>query len=163
MRRSALARLGLVAILAGVYVTGVTLASEKTASGMATAAQKWLASLTPEQREQAALPFEAPDRTSWHYVPNEQWQRKGVTLGTMTDQQKAEKAAKDKAAADQEKALLEKAEDRAVANYKANMKAKGQPTDTNANAGAAAPRSGQEKSQPAQPEKAANAYSPPKT
>ena len=89
MRRSALARLGLLAVLAGVYVTGVTLASEKTASTMATAAQKWLASLTPEQREQAALAFEAPDRTSWHYVPNEMFPRKGVTLGTMTDQQKA--------------------------------------------------------------------------
>ncbi|HET9670326.1 MAG TPA: hypothetical protein VFQ93_12015 [Casimicrobiaceae bacterium] len=80
----------------------------------------------------------------------------------MTDQQKAEKAAKDKAAADQEKALLEKAEDKAVANYKANMKAKGASTDTNPNAGAAGPRSGQEKSLPAQPEKASNAYSPPK-
>ena len=80
----------------------------------------------------------------------------------MTDQQKAEKAAKDKATADHEKALLEKAEDKAVANYKANMKAKGQPTDTNANAASAAPRSGQEKSLPAQPEKASNAYSPPK-
>ncbi len=80
----------------------------------------------------------------------------------MTDQQKAEKAAKDKAAADNEKALLEKAEDKAVANYKANMKAKGAPTDTNPNAGAAGPRSGQEKSLPTQPEKASNAYSPPK-
>jgi hypothetical protein len=42
------------------------------------------------------------------------------------------------------------------------MKAKGVPTDTNPNAGASAPRSGQEKSLPAQPEKASNAYSPPK-
>ena len=43
----------------------------------------------------------------------------------MTDQQKAEKAAKDKAKADAEKAVLTKAEDKAVANYQANMKAKG--------------------------------------
>ena len=43
----------------------------------------------------------------------------------MTDQQKAEKAAKDKAAADTAKAELAKAEDKAVANYMQNMKAKG--------------------------------------
>jgi hypothetical protein len=43
----------------------------------------------------------------------------------MTDQQKAEKAAKDKATADAEKAALTKAEDKAVANYVANQKAKG--------------------------------------
>ncbi len=43
----------------------------------------------------------------------------------MTDQQKAEKATKDKAKADAEKAELTKAEDKAIANYEANMKAKG--------------------------------------
>jgi Protein of unknown function (DUF3500) len=89
MTRSTLARVGLVAALAVVYVTSVTIASEKTASAMATAAKAWLASLSPEQREQAVLPFDAPDRTAWHYVPNEMFPRKGVTLGTMTDAQKA--------------------------------------------------------------------------
>ena len=43
----------------------------------------------------------------------------------LTDEQKAEKAAKDKAAADAAKAQLARAEDKAVANYMANMKAKG--------------------------------------
>jgi hypothetical protein len=43
----------------------------------------------------------------------------------MTDQQKAEKAAKDKATADAAKAELARAEDKAVANYMSNMKAKG--------------------------------------
>ncbi len=43
----------------------------------------------------------------------------------LTDEQKAEKAAKDKAAADAAKAELARAEDKAVANYTANMKAKG--------------------------------------
>jgi hypothetical protein len=89
MARSTLARVGLVAALAIVYVTSVTIASEKTASAMATAAKAWLASLTPEQRDQAVLPFDAPDRTAWHYVPNEMFPRKGVRLGTMTDAQKA--------------------------------------------------------------------------
>ena len=43
----------------------------------------------------------------------------------MTEEQKAAKAAKDKATADADKAALERAEDKAVANYQANMKAKG--------------------------------------
>ena len=77
----------------------------------------------------------------------------------LTDQQKAEKAAKDKATADAEKAALAKAEDKAVANYVANEKAKGKTVNVPAPAGASA--SGADKSLPAQPEKASNAHSPP--
>ena len=79
MARSTLARVGLAAALAIVYVTSVAIGSEKSASAMATAAKAWLASLTAEQREQAAMPFDAADRTAWHYVPNEmfeEWQRR---------------------------------------------------------------------------------------
>ena len=79
----------------------------------------------------------------------------------LTDAQKAEKAAKDKATADAEKAALEKAEDKAVANYHANMKGKGQPASAPA-AASASDTSGQSKSLPSQPEKASNAHSPPK-
>jgi hypothetical protein len=79
----------------------------------------------------------------------------------LTEEQKAEKAAKDKAAADKTKAELARAEDRAVANYQANQKAKGAPV--NAPTGhAATSDSGGGKSLPAQPEKASNAHSPPK-
>src|SRR5690349_8742067 len=77
----------------------------------------------------------------------------------LTDEQKAEKAAKDKASADAEKAALAKAEDRAVANYQANMKAKGQPV--NATGGTQAGSASAGKSLPSQPEKASNAHSPP--
>ena len=42
----------------------------------------------------------------------------------MTDEQKAEKAAKDKATADSAKAALMKAEDRVVSRYLAGQKAK---------------------------------------
>jgi hypothetical protein len=41
----------------------------------------------------------------------------------LTDAQKAEKATKDKATADATKAALDRAEDKAVANYQANQKA----------------------------------------
>jgi hypothetical protein len=46
----------------------------------------------------------------------------------MTEEQKAEKAAKDKAAAESEAALLAKAQDRAVANYHAEQKSTGKST-----------------------------------
>jgi hypothetical protein len=79
----------------------------------------------------------------------------------LTDQQKAEKAEKDKAAADTAKAELARAEDKAVANYVANQKAKGKPVNVNPSAGETG-SSGAGKSLSAQPEKASNAHSPPK-
>ena len=78
----------------------------------------------------------------------------------LTDEQKAEKAAKDKATADAAKAELAKAEDKAVANYVANQKAKGKTVDVNPSAGESGSASSA-KSLPAQPEKASNAHSPP--
>ena len=78
----------------------------------------------------------------------------------LTDEQKAEKAAKEKATADVEKAALAKAEDKAVANYVANQKAKGKTVNVPAASGEAGSASAS-KGLPAQPEKAANAHSPP--
>jgi hypothetical protein len=82
----------------------------------------------------------------------------------LTEEQKADKAAKDKAAADLAKAQLTRAEDKAVANYVANQKAKGAPVNVQMPAGGqpAASDSGGGKSLPAQPEKASNAHSPAK-
>ena len=88
----------------------------------------------------------------------------------LTPEQKAEKDAKDKAAADTAKAQLARAEDKAVANYVANQKAKGAPVNVPPpGATGAAPGttgavgdSGGGKGLPAQPEKASNAHSPPK-
>ena len=98
----------------------------------------------------------------------------------LTEEQKAENAAKDKAAADTAKAQLVRAEDKAVANYTANMKAKGvtvnpqlpggiQPppapapaaAPTQATVSGAQPSSSDGgKGLPSQPEKASNAHSP---
>lgn len=79
----------------------------------------------------------------------------------LTDQQKAEKAAKDKSTADAEKAALAKAEDKAIENYVANAKAKGKTVNVNMSAGENSSASAG-KSLSAQPEKASNAHSPPK-
>ena len=80
MRRVALA---LVAIFAGAF--GIAIASQRSVTAMSTAAEKWLASLTPDQRQRATFPFESDERLHWHYVPNEQFPRKGVQIKEMTE------------------------------------------------------------------------------
>jgi hypothetical protein len=78
----------------------------------------------------------------------------------LTDEQKAAKAAKDKADADTAKAQLTKAEDHAASKYIADQKAKGITVTPQLPLGAPpSPDAG--KSLPAQPEKASNAHSPP--
>ncbi len=52
---------------------------------MAEAANRLLASLTPEQRAKATFAFEEDERHNWHYVPIE---RKGLPLREMTSAQK---------------------------------------------------------------------------
>jgi hypothetical protein len=80
----------------------------------------------------------------------------------LTEEQKADKAAKDKAATDAAKAQLTKAEDKAVANYQANMKARGQPVNAPTPSASSGSSDGGGKGLSAQPEKASNAHSPPK-
>jgi hypothetical protein len=84
MRRVALA---LAAVFVGVF--GVAIASQRSASAMSTAAEKWLASLTPDQRQRATFPFDSDERLHWHFVPNEQFPRKGVQIKEMSEAQRA--------------------------------------------------------------------------
>ena len=52
---------------------------------MAEAANRWLASLTTEQRARATFTFEDDERQNWHFIPIE---RKGLALREMTPAQK---------------------------------------------------------------------------
>ena len=79
----------------------------------------------------------------------------------LTDEQKAAKAAKDKADADAAKAQLTKAEDRVASHYIADQKAKGVTVVPQMPSGQPTPSDGG-KGLPAQPEKASNAHSPAK-
>lgn len=83
MKRTVLA---VTAVLVGTL--GVAIASQRSAAAMSGAAQKWLASLTPDQRQRATFPFDSDERQHWHYVPNEQFPRKGVQIKEMTDPQR---------------------------------------------------------------------------
>jgi uncharacterized protein DUF3500 len=74
--------------LIGVYLVGALIATQRAAASMASAANRFLASLTPEQRQQAALPFDSDDRSRWHYVPTESFPRKGLTIKAMNESQR---------------------------------------------------------------------------
>jgi uncharacterized protein DUF3500 len=87
MRR--MKRLAIAAALALVSVTASTVASQRSTTAMSSAASKWLASLSPEQRERAVFPFDSEERMRWHYVPNETFPRKGLTIKDMTEAQRA--------------------------------------------------------------------------
>ncbi len=77
--------LGLVAL----SVVGAMVAAERSASAMATAADRFLESLTPEQRAQAAFEFQSDERLKWHFIPTEMFPRNGLTIKAMTDAQRA--------------------------------------------------------------------------
>ena len=72
-----------------VYLAAVAVASQRTASSMAKAADTWLASLSADQKQRATFPFESEERMRWHFVPNEQFPRKGVQFKEMSEAQRA--------------------------------------------------------------------------
>jgi hypothetical protein len=89
MKRTALFRLTLAAALLAAWVAGVTIASERAASSMANAANKFLGALTPEQRQQASFALESEELTRWHYVPATQFPRNGLPIRAMNESQRA--------------------------------------------------------------------------
>ena len=75
----------LLAIGAAAALLGAVAASEKSSATMASAADRLLGALSPEQRQQAAFAFDAAERTNWHYIPRE---RKGLPLKQMNEEQR---------------------------------------------------------------------------
>jgi hypothetical protein len=74
--------LGLLAVLS----IAVVAQQRSTSSAMTTAASNFLASLTPEQRQQATFAFESAERLRWHFVP--QFERNGLQIKAMTEPQR---------------------------------------------------------------------------
>jgi hypothetical protein len=83
-RRVSLAVLVMVAALFGSMI-----AAERSSTAMATAGSKFVASLTPEQRQQASFAFEGDERLHWHFIPTEMFPRKGLLIRNMTEPQRA--------------------------------------------------------------------------
>ena len=79
-------------VAVSLLVTGIgltTYASQKSAAAMSKAADAWLASLNADQKQRATFPFESEERLRWHFVPNEQFPRKGVQFKEMSEPQRA--------------------------------------------------------------------------
>jgi hypothetical protein len=82
-------RFALAVVIVSLGIGGLTIASQRSAAAMAGAANKWLTSLSPEQRDKAVFPFDSEERLKWHFIPNEMFPRKGVTFKDMSEPQRA--------------------------------------------------------------------------
>jgi Protein of unknown function (DUF3500) len=74
--------IGLLAALGG----GAVVAQQRSSASMTTAATSFLASLTPEQKQQATFAFDSAERLRWHFVP--QFERNGLQIKAMTEPQR---------------------------------------------------------------------------
>src|SRR5579871_5036657 len=75
----------LFAATAGIVLLTSAYYRLNSSAQMAEAADRFLASLTPEQRAKATFDFQTDERQNWHFVPIE---RKGLALREMTPAQK---------------------------------------------------------------------------
>ena len=78
----------LVVVLAGAWIAGATVASERSASAMASAATKFLAALSAEQKQKASFALDSEELTRWHYVPAMQFERHGLAIRDMSEAQR---------------------------------------------------------------------------
>jgi hypothetical protein len=77
----------LILAVAVVMAMGLAVAAQqRSTASMTTAATAFLASLTPEQRQQAAYAFDSDERLRWHFVP--QFERNGLQIKAMTEPQR---------------------------------------------------------------------------
>jgi hypothetical protein len=81
-------RLGLAVLVVAAAAFGPAIAAERSASNMADAGSKFLASLNPEQRQKAAFAFQGDERLKWHFIPTEMFPRKGLLVREMTEPQR---------------------------------------------------------------------------
>jgi hypothetical protein len=70
--------------IAGIGLVGRTVRGDGTPA-LVTAFQRWLESLTPEQRRDASFPFADGERLDWHYTPR---RRAGLPLKEMSARQR---------------------------------------------------------------------------
>jgi len=75
-----------VLVVLGALGVAVVHAQRSSAPTMATAAEQFLATLTPEQRARTTFPFQTPERERWHFVPD--FERHGLPVKEMTAPQR---------------------------------------------------------------------------
>jgi hypothetical protein len=79
----------LVVLLLLAPIAAVIIGSARSAAHMSASAGKWLASLTPEQKQKATFAFDSDERLRWHFVPNEMFPRSGLPIKEMSGPQRA--------------------------------------------------------------------------
>lgn len=78
-------------LLAGVsaaFVGAAVVGAARSSADMATAATRFLDSLTPEQRKQASFAFESDERLRWHFIPPAAFSRGGLAIKSMSPAQR---------------------------------------------------------------------------
>jgi hypothetical protein len=75
--------IGLVAVLGAA-----TRATERSAASMAAAANQFVGSLSPAERQQAVFTFDSAERTKWHFIPTDMFPRNGLTIKSMSAPQR---------------------------------------------------------------------------
>jgi Protein of unknown function (DUF3500) len=71
-----------------VLAVGSLVGAERSAANMSSAATKFLASLSPEQRQKATFAFDTEERRHWHFIPTEMFPRQGLLLRDMNEAQR---------------------------------------------------------------------------
>jgi hypothetical protein len=84
MKRAIVAVALLIAVSAVAW--GAFLRVTGTGGEMITTAEKWLETLTPEQKTKVLLSYDAPERLDWHFIPKPT--RKGLQIKEMTEPQR---------------------------------------------------------------------------
>ena len=75
----------LIISLLAISANFVPLRAHDASNEMATAANNFLAALTPEEKTKAVFEFADAERTNWHFIPRE---RKGLQIKEMTQEQR---------------------------------------------------------------------------
>jgi hypothetical protein len=88
MKRPVLFRELLPLSLVLALVGAALFAAEASSSAMTRAAASFLESLSPEQRQAAVFPFLDDERLRWHFIPTEQFPRRGLTIKEMSAAQR---------------------------------------------------------------------------
>ena len=76
-------------VMIGLLAIAPGIARQRAAAGMATAANKFLSSLTPEQRQKATYPMTNEEWTRWHFIPASMFPRNGLPWKEMNQTQRA--------------------------------------------------------------------------
>lgn len=91
-----LARRAVLALIAFSIVSSLALMQEakpNSAAKMANAAQKFLASLSPELKAKASFPFDSKERLTWYFTPRQDKQKNPTRIGVRFEELSAEQIA----------------------------------------------------------------------